>query len=197
MDEGCQGKEKWFCCLTGHSPCSSSPFLFTDSRSGNGEPKDFTSSQERRLNNPPAHLPNGCCGSWSVSSSAQLVFSSFERVTAGSAKPSQCGWRATKYMFKSHYFCTNTPGYVRLFFNLGSWSENQAGDTDHFLWSCFLHGGNALSLQVLLNLLFVHGVNWNAPPQFLEFCKSNTMFVCFFFVGWTKFWSTDQRIFVY
>lgn len=54
-------------------------------------------------------------------------------------------------------------------------SKNQADwrpkDTDHFLWSCFLHRGDALFFEVLLNLLFIHGINWNAPPQFLKFCN--------------------------
>lgn len=52
--------------------------------------------------------------------------------------------------------------------NLSDWRD---GDTDHFLWSRFLHRGNSLFLQVLINLLFVNGINWNTPPQFLEFCK--------------------------
>lgn len=183
IDEGCQERKRsgfvvWqdiVCAAQCARGLQLQPFLIYRFQIWNREPKDFTSSQEHHLNNPPAHLPNGCCGSWSVSSSAQLVFSSFERVTAGSAKPSQCRWRVTKHMLKKPlFFGSNTSGVCTSIFNLGSWNENQAGDTDHFLWSCFLHRGNALFLQVLLNLLFIHGVNWNAPPQFLEFCKSNT-----------------------
>lgn len=50
-------------------------------------------------------------------------------------------------------------------------ADGKAGATHHFLWSRFLHRGNALFLKVLVNLLLIHGINWNAPPQFLEFCK--------------------------
>jgi len=41
--------------------------------------------------------------------------------------------------------------------------------TDHFLWSRFLHGGDALLFQVLVNLLFIHGIHRNTSPQILEF----------------------------
>ncbi len=50
------------------------------------EAKDFTSWQEHRLSNPPRRLLNGCCGSWSVSSSVHLASFSFVRVTGGSTE---------------------------------------------------------------------------------------------------------------
>lgn len=46
--------------------------------------KDFTSLQAHHLYSPPVLLPDGCCESWSVSSSAHLASSSYELVTAGS-----------------------------------------------------------------------------------------------------------------
>lgn len=95
------------------------PFLIYRFQIWNCELKDFTSSQEHHLNNPPVHLPNGCCGSWSVSSSAQLVFSSFERVTTGSTKPSQCRWILTKCKFTSLYFEIHQ-GFVCLFLIWGA-----------------------------------------------------------------------------
>lgn len=54
---------------------------------------------------------------------------------------------------------------------LDLWKSLHLGDTDHLLRSRFLHWGNPLFLQVLLNLFFIYGINWNAPPQFLELCK--------------------------
>lgn len=45
------------------------------------QPSGFISSQEHHLNNPPICPPSGCCGSWSVSSSVRLAFSSFEQAT--------------------------------------------------------------------------------------------------------------------
>lgn len=47
------------------------------------QPSGFISWQEHHLNNPPICPPGGCCGSWSVSSSVHLAFSSFEQATDG------------------------------------------------------------------------------------------------------------------
>lgn len=68
--------------------------------------------------------------------------------------------------------CSDKSGWVNL--SLRCWNKHHTDriieDTYHFLWSRFLHGGDALSFQVLVNLLLIHGIDWNAPPQFLKFC---------------------------
>lgn len=48
--------------------------------------RTFTSSQERRLSNPPGHLPSGCCVPWSVAFFAQPAFSFSGRATGEAQK---------------------------------------------------------------------------------------------------------------
>lgn len=48
--------------------------------------RTFTSSQERRLSNPPGHLPSGCCAPWSVAFFAQPASSFSGRVTGEAQK---------------------------------------------------------------------------------------------------------------
>lgn len=51
-----------------------------------------------------------------------------------------------------------------------SQESSKEGVTDHFPWRCFLHQGNALFLEVLLDPLFIYGINRNTSPQSLECC---------------------------
>lgn len=134
--------------------------------------RTFTSSQERRLNNPPGHLPSGCCVPWSVVFFAQPAFSFSGRVT-GEAQKEKKKSQAKKLELVENFKALETQSDKK--YGRDVWAKNNyiyiyilsnwgTVVTDHFLWSCFLHWWNSLFLKVLINLLFVNGVNWNTPP---------------------------------